>query len=94
MPRDFELSEFERLYRQYNVTDVVRTCEECQYTDEFLKGLNIEGHVAFLGEILIARCLCSPMAACLPPKSFSSLWIYVKAVLVLKQRIQRQPFPW
>ena len=23
MPRDFELSEFERLYRQYNVTDIV-----------------------------------------------------------------------
>ena len=45
MPRDFELAEFERLYRQYNVTDVVRTCEECQYNDEFLKGLNIEGHV-------------------------------------------------
>ena len=45
MPRDFELSEFEKLYKSYNVTDVVRTCEECHYSDDFLKSLNIEGHV-------------------------------------------------
>ena len=44
MPRDFELSEFEKLYKSYNVTDVVRTCEECHYSDDFLKSLNIEGH--------------------------------------------------
>ena len=45
MPRDFELSEFEKLYKSYNVTDVVRTCEECHFSDEFLKSLNIESHV-------------------------------------------------
>ena len=45
MPRDFELAEFEKLYKSYNVTDVVRTCEECNYSDDFLKSLNIENHV-------------------------------------------------
>ena len=45
MPREHELSEFEKLYRKYNVTDVVRTCEECHYSDDFLKALGIEGHV-------------------------------------------------
>ncbi|KAK8802983.1 hypothetical protein WA538_002125 [Blastocystis sp. DL] len=45
MPRDFELGEFEKLYKSYNVTDVVRTCEECHYTDDFLKSLGIESHV-------------------------------------------------
>ena len=45
MPREFELEEFQKLYQKYNVTDVVRTCEECHYTDAFLNSLNIEGHV-------------------------------------------------
>lgn len=45
MPQEFELSEFEKLYKEYNVTDVVRTCEECHYSDDFLKSMNIEGHV-------------------------------------------------
>lgn len=48
MPRDFELGEFEKLYKSYNVTDVVRTCEECHYTDDFLKSLGIESHVIAL----------------------------------------------
>ena len=47
MPQQFELAEFEKLYKSYNVTDVVRTCEECNYSDDFLKTMNIEGHVRF-----------------------------------------------
>ena len=48
MPRDFELGEFEKLYKSYNVTDVVRTCEECNYTYDYLKSLGIESHVVAL----------------------------------------------
>lgn len=45
MPRDFELTEFEKLYKSYNVTDVVRTCEECHYSDDWLKSQGIQSHV-------------------------------------------------
>ncbi|CBK22258.2 uncharacterized protein [Blastocystis hominis] len=44
MPRDFELTEFEKLYKSYNVTDVVRTCEECHYSDDWLKSQGIQSH--------------------------------------------------
>lgn len=57
MPRDFELAEFEKLYKSYNVTDVVRTCEECHYSDDWLKSQGIQSHVTF-SRFLLYLAIC------------------------------------
>ncbi|KAK8798822.1 hypothetical protein WA158_007906 [Blastocystis sp. Blastoise] len=45
MPREYELSEYIELYKKYNVTDVVRTCQECEYDEQSLSKNSIESHV-------------------------------------------------
>ena len=44
MPKEYQSEDYKKLYEGYYVTDVVRTCEECHYSDEFLRALGIEGH--------------------------------------------------
>ena len=61
MPRDFELTEFEKLHKSYNVTDVVRTCEECHYSDDWLKSQGIQSHVRSSLFSIISSNLCLQM---------------------------------
>lgn len=92
MPREFELAEFEKLYKSYNVTDVVRTCEECHYSDDFLKSMNIENHVGNRFRLSRCRFLFSRTVVFLLRRLFSNLSIFAILVLVPTRRTPRLRF--
>ena len=56
---DLPAEMFEKLYKSYNVTDVVRTCEECHYSDDWLKSQGIQSHVLSSNFLTFsAICVC------------------------------------